>query len=532
VAVIAMLNQKGGVGKTTVSANLGGTWAKQGRRVLLVDNDPQGSLTQGLIGPEATAALPAAATIAAIYSGDAQDPRQAVRATEFPGLDLLAGSERAASYNNGDPHREPWERQTCLVEALGDLSPGYDVVIIDCPPNLNLCSWAALAAADGVLIPAQPEDYGSQGLPAVRRSIEAVRRTMNPRLRVLGLVVSMIQPRRAVHQLYLETLRAQYGDELLSAMIPEAADLVEATMLRKPVGGSNVAESTGAARSDGLPPGLDLSQAAGMPAKLVGLAKEKGAARIARDRIVRDETQPREEFDEEELGRLAASLKVHGQLQPIRVRWDEGRGVYVILMGERRWRAAGLVGLPEMSCIIHEGHLDDADRLGLQLVENALRVDLKPVEQARSYRRLMDAKGWSTREVADELKLSQSSIVRALTLLELPAGVQALVDRGDIAASVAAEVSKLDDPEIQEQVAEAASGGKMKRDEVADLVRAVKARRPAPAARPAPVELDLGDGMIVRLTWRKANGVGVVQAMRRALKAAQDRERAGEADAA
>jgi chromosome partitioning protein len=233
--VIALLNQKGGVGKTTLTANLGGSWAKQGRRVLLVDNDPQASLTQGLLGPEATAGLLPEATIAGLYAGTAQSPRQAVRPTDFVGLDLLAGSERAASYNNGDPHREAWERQNCLVEALGDLAPAYDVALVDCPPNLNLCSWAALAAADAVLIPVQPEDYGAQGLPAVRRSIEAVRRAINPRLRVLGLVASMVQARRAVHQLYLETLRAQYGVELFTTMIPEAAELVEATMLRKPV---------------------------------------------------------------------------------------------------------------------------------------------------------------------------------------------------------------------------------------------------------------------------------------------------------
>lgn len=235
MAVIAMLNQKGGVGKSTLTTNLGGTWAKLGRRVLVVDNDPQGSLTQGFLGPEATAALDPAVTIAALYGGTAATAEQAVRPTGFPNLDLLAGSEHAAGFNHGRPHEEPWERQTCLVEALAELRPTYPIILVDCAPNLGLCSWAALAAADFVLIPVQPEDYGAQGLPAVRRSIEMVRRLVNPGLAVLGLVVSMVQSRRAVHQLYLETLRQQYGADLFTAMIPEAADVVEATMLRKPV---------------------------------------------------------------------------------------------------------------------------------------------------------------------------------------------------------------------------------------------------------------------------------------------------------
>jgi chromosome partitioning protein len=235
VAVIAMLNQKGGVGKTTLSANLGGAWARLGRRVLLVDNDPQSSLTQGLFGPEATGAMDPAATIASVYDGTCATAEQAVRATPFPGLALLAGSQVAARYNNGAPHEEPWERQTALVDALAELGHGYDRVLIDCPPNLNLCSWAALAAADAVLVPVQPEDYGAQGLPAVRESIEMVRQTINPRLRVLGLVISMISPRRAIHRLYLETLRERYGPEVCEAMIPEAPEVAEATMLRKPV---------------------------------------------------------------------------------------------------------------------------------------------------------------------------------------------------------------------------------------------------------------------------------------------------------
>jgi ParB family chromosome partitioning protein len=302
-------------------------------------------------------------------------------------------------------------------------------------------------------------------------------------------------------------------------------------MLRQ-LGGRNVAESTGATRSDGLPPGMDLNQSAGMPARLVGLSKEKGAARIPIERIERDPDQPRSEFDEESLARLAESLRARGQLQPIRVRWDEGRGVYVVLLGERRWRAAGMAGLSELSCVIHDGALADDERLAIQVVENALREDLKPVEQARAYRSLMDARGWSTRELAAELHVAQTSVVRALSLLDLPEVVQDSVEQGRLAPSVAAEVAKLPDAETQEMVAKAAIDEGLKRDEVAELVKAVRSRRPAPAARPEPVEYDLGDGTVVIVRWKKGNRTTVVQALRKALKEAQEYERRGELDVA
>lgn len=235
MAVIVLLNQKGGVGKTTATANLGGVLARRGRRVLLVDNDPQASLTQGLLGPELTAALPSTATIATVYGGDVARPEQVVRPTPFEGLELLPGSELSAAVNNGRPHEQPWELQTCLAEVLGELAGSYDQVLVDCPPNLNLCSWAALSAADWVVIPVQPEDYGAQGLPAVRRSIELVRRVANPRLRVLGLLITMYQARRSLHQVYADLLRQQYGAEVFRAPLPDAAEIPEATMLRKPV---------------------------------------------------------------------------------------------------------------------------------------------------------------------------------------------------------------------------------------------------------------------------------------------------------
>jgi chromosome partitioning protein len=235
VAVIVLLNQKGGVGKTTMTANLGGVLVRRGRRVLLVDNDPQASLTQGLLGPDLTTALPATTTIAAVYTGEVARAEQVVRPTPFEGLDLLPGSELAAAVNNGRPHEQPWELQTCLAEVLGELASSYDQVLVDCPPNLNLCSWAALSAADWVVIPVQPEDYGAQGLPAVRRSIELVRRVANPRLRILGLLITMYQTRRSLHQVYADLLRQQYGAEVFQAHLPDAAEIPEATMLRKPV---------------------------------------------------------------------------------------------------------------------------------------------------------------------------------------------------------------------------------------------------------------------------------------------------------
>ena len=289
-------------------------------------------------------------------------------------------------------------------------------------------------------------------------------------------------------------------------------------------GGGNILSSMGTGQSQELPAGLDPAAALQRPAHLEGLTREKAAARIAVDRIVRDPDQPREEFDEEALQRLADSLRTRGQLQPIRVRWDEGRGAYVILVGERRWRAAQLAGLAELSCIVVDGELPADERLMIQLVENALREDLRPVEQARAYKALMEAREWSGNQLAKELHIAQSSVVRALALLELPAPVQAQVEQGALAATVAAELTKLPEPAMQAEVAQAIVDQGLTRSEVAEVVKAVRARRPA-QTRPDPVEVDLGDGITVVVRYRKPTTVTAQQALRKALKVLQDRDR-------
>jgi ParB family chromosome partitioning protein len=297
--------------------------------------------------------------------------------------------------------------------------------------------------------------------------------------------------------------------------------------------GRNVKDSTGAERGAGpvsaaTPASAPESgpSASAVPPRWRGVERSRDAALIPVTMIDRDPDQPRQEFDDEELERLAESLRARGQLQPIRVRWDEGRGVYVVLVGERRWRAARLAGLERLACVVHDAAMDPEERLAVQLVENALRADLKPVEQARAYRRLMDARGYSTRDLAAELHVAQSSVVRALALLELPGEVQEKVEGGALAPTVAAELARIDDPRLVAEVAEAVVSEGLRRSEVSELVQAVRARRPAPARdrKPEPVTIDLGY-CSVTIRWRKPSAVSALQALRRAAKRLQDQDR-------
>lgn len=190
-----------------------------------------------------------------------------------------------------------------------------------------------------------------------------------------------------------------------------------------------------------------------LPANLIGVTRSKDCSMIAVERIDRDQSQPRTSFDQDGLDRLADSLRRKGQLQPIQVRWDEGRGKYVVLTGERRWRAAQIAGLETLMCMVRDKPLTDDERLSIQMVENALREDLSPTDQAKAYKTLMESNGWGVERVAEELSISHSQVVRAMSLLSLPESVQEHVEQGRLPGSTAYEISKLHDPEAQLQLA-------------------------------------------------------------------------------
>jgi ParB family chromosome partitioning protein len=301
--------------------------------------------------------------------------------------------------------------------------------------------------------------------------------------------------------------------------------------------GAHMAESMGAGATEEGPgaaasPG-STAPAAG-PSKHDGVRALREARTIRLENLARDPSQPRQQFDAESLDRLAKSLTARGQLQPIRVRWGQEQGKYLIVAGERRWRAAMIAGMESLQAVVVERELSPSEILQEQLVENCLREDLQPIEQSRAFKALMDANGWSARRVADELSLANSTVVKALALLELAPAVQERVGAGELSPAAAYEVSKLEDPVQQAEVAERVVREKLTRDQAAAAVREKSGRpsgassgtpRKADTTRPARIEYRLDDGTTVTISSpAAASGPEAVIA---ALEQALDRARQG-----
>jgi ParB family transcriptional regulator, chromosome partitioning protein len=190
------------------------------------------------------------------------------------------------------------------------------------------------------------------------------------------------------------------------------------------------------------------------PDPYAGAVRARAFAELPIDAIDRDESQPREEFPEPELARLADSLRRFGQLAPIRVRPGATAGRWTVLVGERRLRACRLAGRDRVRVEFVDRPMTAADVLAEQVVENVVRSDLRPVEEGRAYRRLMDLNGWTVEGLAETLGVEPSTVHHRLGLLRLPEDVAARVDAGEIRATAAYEISKLPIADDQRAVAE------------------------------------------------------------------------------
>jgi len=205
--------------------------------------------------------------------------------------------------------------------------------------------------------------------------------------------------------------------------------------------------------------------------KDIGRRPLPGFGTLQIDQVVPDPDQPRVEFEADALSRLADSIREHGQLAPIRVRWSDELGKWVIIAGERRWRAAKRAGLSTIECYFQTAEMSPSEVLEQQLIENLLREDLKPVEEARAYAALMELNGWTGKQVAERLRVPASRVSRALALLRLPDDIRQRVDAGEIAARAGYELSKLEDAAQQRQLAHRAADGNLTHEETARLVR-------------------------------------------------------------
>jgi ParB family chromosome partitioning protein len=187
---------------------------------------------------------------------------------------------------------------------------------------------------------------------------------------------------------------------------------------------------------------------------------------LSPDLIDPDPEQPRKDFGEEGLVRLAESFRRFSQLHPVLVRKEGSR--YVLVTGERRWRAAKLAGMATIQCLVCKS----GDVRSVQLIENILREDLQPIEEARAYQAIMKREGWGIREMAKHLHLEHSRVAKALKLLELPESVQKAVDKGEIRPTTAYEIAKRPKSEHR-KLARDAAAGKIKGDDLR--------KKPAPA---------------------------------------------------
>ena len=226
--IIALCNQKGGVGKTTTSINLGATLAEYGRRVLAVDFDPQGALSAGLGVP--THDVP---TVYELLLGTNTAAADVIVPTSTPGLDVIPAN---IDLSAAEVHLvNEVAREQILARVLRQVSDKYDVILIDCQPSLGLLTINALTAAHGVLIPLECEYFALRGVALLIETIEKVRDRLNPAIRLDGILATMYDARTLHSREVLQRVVEAFGPQVLETVIGRSVKLPDASVAAEPV---------------------------------------------------------------------------------------------------------------------------------------------------------------------------------------------------------------------------------------------------------------------------------------------------------
>lgn len=227
--IVAITNQKGGVGKTTTAINLAAALAAADRRVLLVDGDPQGNATSGL----GISVSPDTSSLYEVLLGEVPAREVIRRGVHLPKLDVLPATPDLAGAEVELVNEEGRERR--LARALSPLRGEYDYILIDCPPSLGLLTINMLAAADSIIIPLQCEYFALEGLTQLLRTVQMVREGLKPDLEVGGVLLTMYDSRLNLSRQVAEDAREQLGNLVYETVIPRNIRLAEAPSYGKPI---------------------------------------------------------------------------------------------------------------------------------------------------------------------------------------------------------------------------------------------------------------------------------------------------------
>lgn len=226
--IITLCNQKGGVGKTTTTINLGASLAAYGRKVLVIDFDPQGALSAGLGAPSHD--VP---TIYDLLLGASKDVAGSIIETSTPGLDLIPAN---IDLSAAEVHLvNEVAREQILARVLRQVSDRYDVILIDCQPSLGLLTVNALTAAHGVLIPLECEFFALRGVALLIETIDKIRDRLNPAIRLDGILATMYDSRTLHSREVLERVVDAFGDDVLETVIGRTVKFPDASVAGTPI---------------------------------------------------------------------------------------------------------------------------------------------------------------------------------------------------------------------------------------------------------------------------------------------------------